>query len=201
MPNHPTHIRPTPNFTAHPTTPSYPAQMIPAPIPATPAMPHFSHPSDPYDNPVIHERSIAGVQSWPAHLLLSQNANNWLDWSCKLMSSLQTIQLDEYPLGLLRCLDPQVDPTGQHDWRGNDHMILGYMWSHMQALETQLIAHCGTSVEAYSILHLHHKKCSGLTQIQLIQRMMQIHFDNNPNTFDTTMSQLHHIMISGGLDD
>ena len=141
---------------------------------------------------------ICNFTMWEEHswctILASPSASipeckHWLDWSCKLMSSLQTIQLNKYPLELLRCPDPQVRPAGQHTWRGNDHMILGYMHSHMQVLETQFITHCGTSAKAYSILHLRHEKHSGLTQIQLIQQMMQIHFDNNPNAFDTTMSQ------------
>ena len=142
--------------------------------------PHTSTPRpnlpspDPYENFVIREKSIAGVQSWPANLLLLLNANNWLEWSRKLMSSLQSVQLDEYPLGLVKCPNPRVDPIAQQTWQGNDHMILGYMRSHMQASETQVIAHCGTSAEAYGILRTRHEKRSSLTQIQLIQRMMQI---------------------------
>ena len=109
-------------------------------------------PPDPYESFVIREKSIAGVQSWPANLLLSLNANNWLEWSRKLMTSLQSVQLDEYPLSLVKCPNPRVDPITQQTWRGNDRMILGYMRSHMQASETQVIAHCNTSAEAYDML-------------------------------------------------
>ena len=110
------------------------------------------------------------------------------------MTSLQSVQLDEYPLGLVKCPNPRVDPIAQQTWRGNDRMILGYMRSHMQASETQVIAHCNTSAEAYDMLRTRHEKRSGLTQIQLIQRMMQIRFDNNPNTFDTTMTHLRDLI-------
>lgn len=186
---HPAYTNP-PSHPAHTSTPTFPTH-TPTNIPlSTP----FTHPLDPYNNPIIQEKGIAGVQSWPAHLLLSLNANNWLDWLRKLMSSLQTVQLDKYPLGLLRCPDPRVDPMAQQTWRGNDCMILVYMRSHMQASETQFITHCGTSAEAYNLLHLRHEKRSSLTQIQLIQRMMQIRFDNNPSAFNTTMTQLHNLI-------
>ena len=69
-------------------------------------------------------------------------------------------------------------------------MILGYMRSHMYSSETQCIANCLTSAGTYNTLCQHHEKQSGLTQIQLIQRMMQIRFDNSPTNFNTTMSQL-----------
>ena len=62
-------------------------------------------PPDPYKSFIIREKSIASVQSWPANLLLSLNANNWLEWSRKLMMSLQSVQLDEYPLSLVKCLN------------------------------------------------------------------------------------------------
>ena len=137
---------------------------------------------------------MAGVQSWPTNLLLSLAENNWLDWSRKLISSLQTVQLDEYPLGLIKCPNPHIDSVGQQTWRGNDRMILGYMRSHMQSSESQCIAHCSTSAEAYNILRHRHEKRSGLTQIQLIQRMMQIRFDNSPSAFDNTMTHLRDLI-------
>ena len=137
---------------------------------------------------------MAGVQSWPTNLLLSLAENNWLDWSRKLILSLQTVQLDEYPLGLIKCPNPHIDSVGQQTWRGNDRMILGYMRSHMQSSESQCIAHCSTSAEAYNVLRHRHEKRSGLTQIQLIQRMMQIRFDNSPSAFDNTMTHLRDLI-------
>ena len=137
---------------------------------------------------------MAGVPSWPPDLRLSLNTNNWLEWSRHLITSLEMGQLDEYPLGLLECPDRQTDRTGHSNWRGNDRMILGYMRSHMYSSETQCIANCLTSAGAYNTLRQRHEKRSGLTQIQLIQRMMQVRFDNSPTNFDTTMSQLRDLI-------
>lgn len=64
-------------------------------------------------------------------------------------------------------------------------MILGYMKSHMYPSESQYVATCLTSVEAFSILCQCHEKRSGLTIIQIIQWMIQICFD--PNINDTNL--------------
>ena len=83
-------------------------------------------------------------------------------------------QLDQYPLGLLGCPDLFVDPLGFRNWQGNDRMVLGYMRAHMYSSELQCIIHCMSSSEAYQLLCTRHEKRSGLTQVQLIQKMMQI---------------------------
>ena len=73
-------------------------------------------------------------------------------------------------------------------------MILGFIRSHLFSSETQCIAHCNTSAEAYRTLHQCHEQCSGLTQIQIIQRMMQVQFDHNPANFDATMAHLRELI-------
>ena len=137
---------------------------------------------------------MAGVPPWPMDLKLSLNANNWLDWSRQLRTSLEMGQLDEYPLGLLRCPEYREDALGYRNWHGNDRMILGFMRAHMYSSETQYIAECVTSAEAYDSLRIRHEKRSGLAQIQLIQKMMQIRFDNNPANCDATMANLHDLI-------
>jgi hypothetical protein len=97
-------------------------------------------------------------------------------------------QLDEYPLGLLTCPDECTDPLGFRYWNGNDRMILGYMQLQMFSAEVQFILPCVTAVEAYHALRLRHEKCSGLTQIQLIQKLMQVSLENNRDTFETLMT-------------
>ena len=37
--------------------------------------------SDHDDRPLIREKTMAGVPSWPLNLHLSLNTNNWLEWS------------------------------------------------------------------------------------------------------------------------
>ena len=116
---------------------------------------------------------MASVPPWPADLKLSLNVRNWLEWSQHLLMSLQMGQLNQYPLGLLGCPDISIDPLGFHNWQGNDRMVLGYigyMHAHMYSSELQCIIHCMLSSEAYQLLCTWHKKCSGLTQVQLIQK-------------------------------
>ena len=125
---------------------------------------------------------MAGIPPWPVDLCLSLNMNNWLEWSCQLVMSLEMGQLDVYPLGLLKCPSHCSDRTNYCNWCRNDHMVLGFMWSHLFSSEAQCIAHCDTSVEAYWTLHRHHEQCSGIMQIQLIQWMMQVFF-NQPYQF------------------
>ena len=103
-------------------------------------------------------------------------------------------QLDEYPLGLLRCPDSRLDPSGHRVWCGNDHMILGYMQSHMFAAEIQYLVPYTTSAEAFRELRLRHEKRSSLTQLQLIQQMMQITFDDIPDRFDTAMTTFRDLV-------
>ncbi len=134
---------------------------------------------------------MAGIPPWPMDLKLSLNANNWLEWSWQLLTLLEMGQLDEYLLGLLQCPDLHLDPWGHCHWHGNDHMILGFMCVHMYSLESQHIATCTTSSDAYSSLRPRHEKCSRLMQIQ---KMMQIHFDNSPANCDTTMAYLHNLI-------
>ena len=73
-------------------------------------------------------------------------------------------------------------------------MVLGYMRAHMYSLELQCIINCVTYSEAYQLLCHCHEKHSGLMQIQLIQRMMQIWFDNNPVNCETAMALLHDLI-------
>jgi hypothetical protein len=68
------------------------------------------------------------------------------------------------------------------------------MNSHMYPTESQYIADCSTSAEAYRTLQRCHEKQSGLTQTQLLQRMMQVHFDMSAAHCDTIMSNLHDII-------
>ena len=128
---------------------------------------HHAHPPMPdiYENLTVKEKTMAGVSSWPANLHLSLNANNWLEWSCQLVMFLEMGQLNVYPLSLLKCPSPLSDRNSYQNWCGNDHMVLGFMWSHLFFSEVQCITQCDTSVEAYWILCLHHEQQSGLTQI------------------------------------
>ena len=103
-------------------------------------------------------------------------------------------QLDEYPLGLLRCPDERTDLLGNHCWHGNDRMILGFMQTHMYSAEIQHIAACTTSAEAFRMLRVRHEKRSGLTQLQLIQRLMQITFDDDPEQFDANMATFRDLV-------
>ena len=103
-------------------------------------------------------------------------------------------QLDNYPRGLLQCQDHRADPSGYRHWHGNDCMILGFMQAHMFSSESQYIVTCATSADAYNLLQRRHEKRSGLTQIQLIQKMMQIRFDNNPVNCDSTMATLRDLI-------
>ena len=45
-------------------------------------------PSGHDDRPLIKEKTMAGVPSWPPDLCLSLNTNNWLEWSRHLITSL-----------------------------------------------------------------------------------------------------------------
>ena len=135
----------------------------------------------------IKEKTMTGVPVWPADLRLSLNENNWLEWSRHLITALEMGQLDVYPLGLLKRPDQATDKASHENWRGNDRMILGYMKSHMYPSESQYVATCLTSAEAFSILRQRHEKRSGLTIIQIIQRMIQIRFDPNVNDTDSIL--------------
>ena len=103
-------------------------------------------------------------------------------------------QLNVYPLSLLACPNHRNDKTGYCNWCRNDCMVLGYMQSHLFSSEAQCIAQCDTSVEAYRTLRRHHEQRSGLTQIQLIQCMMQVCFDYSPTNFDATMANLQELI-------
>jgi len=103
-------------------------------------------------------------------------------------------QLDEYPLGLLQSPNEQADPIGHRCWNGNDRMILGFMQSQMYAAEIQYIASCTTSAEAFRTLRTHHEKRSGLTQLQLIQNLMQITFDDDPTHFDNNITTFRDLV-------
>jgi hypothetical protein len=92
------------------------------------------------------------------------------------------------PLGLLPCPDEHMDPLGYQCWNGNDHMILGYMQSQMYSAEIQYITPCLTAVQAYQTLCRHHKKQSGLMQIQLIQKLMQLSLKDNEDIYKTSMT-------------
>ncbi|KAH9164735.1 hypothetical protein EDB89DRAFT_1911948 [Lactarius sanguifluus] len=72
----------------------------------------------------------------------------------------------------------------------NDRMILGYMQSHMYSTEVLHVATCATSAEAFRLLRLcaRHKKRSGMTQLQLIQKLMGISFDDDPTKFEAAMT-------------
>ncbi|KAH9179093.1 hypothetical protein EDB89DRAFT_2063224 [Lactarius sanguifluus] len=113
-------------------------------------------------------------------------------------------QLDIYPCDILKCLRYEEDPLGHNNWLGNDCMVLAFIWDHIYTSEAQCIASCNTSAEAYDTLHRHHEKHSGLVQIQLIQKMMQVQFNNSSGNCDVTMAHLrdliHHAEKIGPVD-
>ncbi|KAH9027298.1 hypothetical protein EDB84DRAFT_1563476 [Lactarius hengduanensis] len=154
--------------------------------------------------PSVKEKTMSGVPPWPVGLILSLNASNWLEWSRKLISSLSMGQLDVYPCDILKCPRYEEDPSGHTNWLGNDCMVLGFIRDHVYTSEAQCIATCNTSAEAYNTLCRRHEKRSGLAQIQLIQRMMQVQFDNNSGNCDVTMAHLrdliHHVERIGPVD-
>jgi transposase InsO family protein len=159
--------------------------------PSTPTRPPARQPllwpGVPDPKRAIKEKTMAGVPSWPADLRLSLGANNWLDWSRHLLVALSMGQLDVYPLGMLARPRQSTDRASYDNWIGNDRMVLGYMRSHIFPSEAQYIAACTTSAEAYNLLRQRHEKRSGLTVIQIIQRMMQIRFDAGVNDTDAVM--------------
>ncbi len=144
--------------------------------------------------PMIKRETLAGLPSWPANLKLSLSTGNWLDWSRFLLRSLAMTQLDEYPLRLLQCPNEHMDPLGHRCWNGNDRMILSFMQTHMFSAEIQHVAACATSAEVFCMLHNRHEKCSGLTQLQLIQKLMQITFDDTPEHFETNMTTFRDLV-------
>src|SRR6266702_1721885 len=143
---------------------------------------------------MIKRETLAGLPSWPANLKLSLSTGNWLDWSRFLLRSLAMTQLDKYPLRLLQCPNKRTDPLGHCCWNGNDQMILGFMQTHMFSAEIQHVAACATSAEAFCMLRNRHEKRSGLTQLQLIQKLMQITFDDTPEHFETNMTTFRDLV-------
>ncbi|KAH9013063.1 hypothetical protein EDB84DRAFT_1444383 [Lactarius hengduanensis] len=144
--------------------------------------------------PSVKEKTMSGVPPWPAGLILSLGASNWLEWSRKLISSLSMGQLDVYPRDILKCPRYEEDPSGHTNWLGNDRMVLAFIQDHVYTSEAQCIAACDTSAEAYETLRRRHEKRSGLAQIQLIQKMTQVRFDNNSDNCDVTMAYLRDLI-------
>ncbi|KAH9158646.1 hypothetical protein EDB89DRAFT_2085671 [Lactarius sanguifluus] len=161
---------------------------------ATP--PHIRHPRHPprIRPPSIKEKTMSGVPPWPVGLTLSLSASNWLEWSRKLISSLSMGQLDVYPRDILKCPPYEEDPSGHTNWLGNDRMVLGFIRDHVYTSEVQCITTCDTSAEAYETLHQRHEKHSSLAQIQLIQKMTQVRFDNSSDNCDVTMAYLRDLI-------
>jgi hypothetical protein len=168
--------------------------MIPPSAPP-PARQHLLWPDLP-NKRIIKEKTMAGVPPWPTDLRLSLNANNWLEWSRRLLASLSMGQLDIYPLGTLPCPERATDLIGCENWQGNDRMVLGFMMTHMFPAESQYIATCSTSAEAYALLRQRHEKRSGLTVIQILQRMMQTRFDPSVDDTDTNLVLVRDLIYS-----
>lgn len=139
---------------------------------------------------------MSGVPAWPSDLKLSLNTGNWLEWSRWLTSSLSMGQLDGYPLGRITCPNVTADRTGFQNWIGNDNMVLGFMRTQMFTSEVQHIAHCSTSEDAFLLLRTRHEKRSGLTQMQLIQKIMVAgyKFDASSANFDVQMSSMRDLI-------
>ncbi|KAI0253235.1 hypothetical protein BJV78DRAFT_1153128 [Lactifluus subvellereus] len=189
--------RPSPSNPFAPTTPaSRPTmQQSAVPISRPPRHPSRSphHLTVPSHNPTqadswIKRENLSGMPPWPPTLRLSLNMGNWLEWSRRLIHGLSICQIDDYPLGKLPCPNPNIDPAGHHAWVGNDRMILNFMRSQIYASEEREIAECDTSAEAYHILQARHEKRSGMTQLQLIQRLGQIWFNDDPQNFETQLA-------------
>ena len=137
---------------------------------------------------------MVGVPTWPTHLRLSLNANNWLEWSCKLINGLKMAQLHVYPLSLLACPNQHTDRSSHCNWCRNDQMILGYITAHVFPSESQYIANCMTSADAYRMLRQCHERCGGLKQAQLIQQLMHIRFEHSLANCDTIMMHVRDLV-------
>jgi len=66
----------------------------------------------------------------------------------------------------------------------------------MFSSEIQHITHCLTSEQAFRLLRIRHEKHSGLTQIQLIQKIMvaSYKFDTSPTNFDTHIANMRDMI-------
>ena len=137
---------------------------------------------------------MVGIPTWPANLRLSLNANNWLEWSRELINGLKMAQLHVYPLGLLACPNQHLDRSSHRNWRGNDQMILGYITAHVFPSESQYIANCVTSTDAYRMLRQRHEKRGGLKQTQLIQQLMHIRFERSLANSDAIMMHIRDLV-------
>jgi transposase InsO family protein len=183
---------------ADPSSPSSSSSSESESLPSTPmrspARQPLLWPGVPDPKRAIKEKTMAGVPTWPADLRLSIGANNWLEWSRHLLVALSMGQLDVYPLGMLARPRQETDRASHDNWQGNDRMVLGYMRSHMFPSEAQYIAACTTSAEAYGLLRQRHEKRSGLTVIQIIQRMIQVRFDSGTNDTDMVMMAVRDLI-------
>jgi transposase InsO family protein len=198
--NAPTHA---PSFddvygtTGRPTQSTPPARILPPPPPPYNHA-HSANTSSrarlPSDQDIIREKTMAGVPTWPPNLRLSLNANNWLEWSRELINGLKMAQLHVYPLGLLSCPSQHTDRISHRNWRGNNQMVLGYIATHIFPAESQHIANCATSADAYQSLRQRHEKRGGLKQTQLIQQLMHVKFDRSLVNSDHIMTHVHDIV-------
>ena len=150
------------------------------------------HPAN--DRDEIKEKTMVGVPTWPANLRLSLNANNWLEWSRKLINGLKMAQLHVYPLGLLACPNQHLDRSSHRNWHGNDQMILGYITAHIFPSESQYITNCVTSADAYRMLRQRHEKHGGLKQTQLIQQLMHVHFEHSLANSNAIMTHIRDLV-------
>jgi hypothetical protein len=148
----------------------------------------------PSNQGIIREKTMAGIPTWPPNLRLSLNVNNWLEWSRELINGLKMAQLHIYPLGLLSCPNQHTNCISHCNWRGNDQMILGYITAHIFPAESQHIANCVTSADAYRLLRQRHEKRGGLKQTQLIQQLMHVKFDCSLVNSDHIMTHVHDIV-------
>lgn len=123
------------------------------PLPLLPAYNHIHNTGGPIHRPApvhpandsdeIKDGTMVSIPTWPTHLHLSLNVNNWLEWSCKLINGLKMAQLCVYPLGLLACPSQHIDRSSYRNWHGNDQMILGYIAAYIRKpIYCQLLDFC-----------------------------------------------------------
>ena len=125
-----------------------------------------------------------------SNLCLSKD--NWPKWSQKIIEVMEMLEIDEYLHGNIPKLDNTVDPTSYRNWKGNNKKVIGFLKAYIEDGEEFFLATDNTCITWTNLINRHERQ-GPITQVQLIQEVLSIHYSKDVCAWSTTTNRIRDL--------
>jgi len=117
--------------------------------------------------------------SWPADLCLDLAKSNWKEWSFQIRVQTDCLGFTKWLKGMLPHPSVTTHPKANNIWETNDCSLCAFIFGCISQSDFNAVEFLATSHLIYKKLHLHHEKLSIYTQLLIIKKALDYHYDPN----------------------